>query len=290
MQAPPYNASLVIHSLPKVLHQVTFTAAVPPAVVARKFNLAQWDSRSSLGAVVQRNHFHDGFSRMGLLKAGNMTYTDNVCERAGGLHVYSEQEWLEGDLGIEDVTVRNVTVADPTSCGTLNASACFAAPGHFIEVRPACRQDATITQSHFVALQHMLKTSIAWQVMSGLSGLTCEANTFITHGVSQSATNGHPGYCHPRSDIDASLRLRLKLDDAPVEPMKITQANLGSPSRSSTCDDSVLNLTEVAWHSEPSHIYLGSPSILRLPNRTILITVRSRRRHLEQRTSAFRQH
>ena len=135
MQAPPYNASLVIHSLPKSLHQVTFKTAVPPAVVATRYNLAQWDSRSSAGAVVQRNYFHDGFSRMGLLKAGNLTYTDNVCERAGGLHVTSEQEWLEGALGIAGVTLRNVTVADPTSCGALNASACFASPSHFIQVR-----------------------------------------------------------------------------------------------------------------------------------------------------------
>jgi len=46
----------------------------------------------------------------------------------------------------------------------------------------------------------------------------------------------------------------------------------GGGGGGSTCDDSVLGLTEVAWHSEPSHIYLGSPSILRLSNRTILIT------------------
>jgi hypothetical protein len=37
-----------------------------------------------------------------------------------------------------------------------------------------------------------------------------------------------------------------------------------------TCDDSVLGLAEVVWHSEPSHIYLGSPSILRLPNGQLL--------------------
>jgi len=37
--------------------------------------------------VVRRNHFHDGFSRMGLLKAFNLTYTDNLVERAGGVHM-----------------------------------------------------------------------------------------------------------------------------------------------------------------------------------------------------------
>ena len=39
------------------------------------------------------NHFHDGFSRMGLLKAINLTYTHNLVEvlPAHGLHVYSSR-------------------------------------------------------------------------------------------------------------------------------------------------------------------------------------------------------
>jgi hypothetical protein len=88
MQAPPYNASLVVRSFGRnALHRVTFTAPLPAAVTsvtASRYNLVQVDSRSGAGAVVRRNHFHDGFSRMGLLKALNMTYTDNVVERAAG--------------------------------------------------------------------------------------------------------------------------------------------------------------------------------------------------------------
>ena len=62
---------------------------------------------------------------MGLLKALNLTYTDNIVERAGGLHIYSEQEWLEGALGIRNVLLTNNTVvdarvADPTHVDVLS--------------------------------------------------------------------------------------------------------------------------------------------------------------------------
>ena len=35
---------------------------------------------------------------------------------------------------------------------------------------------------------------------------------------------------------------------------------------------STLNLTEVLWSYEPSHVYLGSPSVLRVPDGSLLLT------------------
>ena len=35
-----------------------------------------------------------------------------MAERFGGVHVYSEQIWLEGALGIRDVHLRNNTIVD----------------------------------------------------------------------------------------------------------------------------------------------------------------------------------
>lgn len=169
MMAPPYNASLVLKSLSHIVHRVTFTAPLPAAVTATRYNLAQVESRSGAGAVVSRNHFHDGFSRMGLLKALNMTYTDNIVERAGGVHIFSEQEWLEGDLGISNVLFNNNTIIDPTPCGMqkLTAAECLQVPGHFVTV------------------------------MRGLKNISCNRNTFIAKGQSQPAGTGHPGYCQP---------------------------------------------------------------------------------------------
>lgn len=37
------------------------------------------------------------------------TLLSNVAERFGGLHVYTEQEWLEGDLGMANVQLENNT-------------------------------------------------------------------------------------------------------------------------------------------------------------------------------------
>ena len=96
MQAPPYNASLIIHGLSQVVYSVTFVQTVPNAIRHELYNLAQYMGRSGANAIVRRNHFHDGYSRMGLLKSFNLSYYDNVVERANGLYVFEEQEWLEG--------------------------------------------------------------------------------------------------------------------------------------------------------------------------------------------------
>ena len=46
------------------------------------------------------------------MKARNVSYTNNVAERFGGLHISTEQEWLEGDLGIRNVFLKNNTFVD----------------------------------------------------------------------------------------------------------------------------------------------------------------------------------
>jgi hypothetical protein len=124
MEAPPHNAHLVIKGFPATLYRVKLQlqagSAHEPEVLhprlhgqpplAYDLNLANFERRSSAGAIVRNNHFHDGFSRMGLLKAIGLTYEGNVVERAHGLHVYNEQVWLEGDLGLRDVALANNTI------------------------------------------------------------------------------------------------------------------------------------------------------------------------------------
>ena len=43
---------------------------------------------------------------------GEGALDSNIAERFGGIHVYSEQEWLEGALGIRDVRITNTAVVD----------------------------------------------------------------------------------------------------------------------------------------------------------------------------------
>lgn len=74
-------------------------------VTARRYNLANFGRRSGANSLLQRNHFHDSCGSGGrvILKALNASFIGNTVERSGGVHVYSEQEWLEGDLGIRNM-------------------------------------------------------------------------------------------------------------------------------------------------------------------------------------------
>lgn len=78
-------------------------------VTARRYNLANFDRRSGANSLLQRNHFHDSCGSGGrvILKALNASFIGNTVERSGGVHVYSEQEWLEGDLGIRNMCVHS---------------------------------------------------------------------------------------------------------------------------------------------------------------------------------------
>ena len=118
MQEPPYNANLLGITVPTdYLFVVHFDAPVSSIVsnASFVFNLVNDEQHSAVHALVANNHFHDGFSRMALLKSIACTYTGNTVERARGVHVYSEQSWLEGALGIRDTIIENNTIVDDLS-------------------------------------------------------------------------------------------------------------------------------------------------------------------------------
>lgn len=114
MQEPPYNARLVVNIASSPVFRVDFADPLPSGVTATRYNLANLESRSGANAIVRRNLFHDASGSGGriIAKAMNGTYVDNVALRFGGLHVYAEQEWLEGDLGIRNVYLANNTLID----------------------------------------------------------------------------------------------------------------------------------------------------------------------------------
>ena len=113
MAAPPHNAHFVVSVASAPIYRVRFTAALPHAVTPFS-TLANLEAHSAYGAHVARNHFHDACGTGGRVsaKAPGGTYTDNIFERFGGMHVYSEQIWLEGALNIKNVQLRNNTLVD----------------------------------------------------------------------------------------------------------------------------------------------------------------------------------
>lgn len=114
MQQPPFNATLVVSFTNSPVFVVDFRSPLDPIVAQSPYNLCNFDERSGANAVVRRNHFHDSCGSGGrvIAKALNGSYTDNIIERFGGLHVYSEQQWLEGDLGLRNVLLGNNTIVD----------------------------------------------------------------------------------------------------------------------------------------------------------------------------------
>jgi hypothetical protein len=114
MAAPPYSAHLVVSLQGSPVYRVRFAAPLPPAVAATRFNLVTLERQSGGGALIRNSSFHDSCGTGGriILKARNATYEGNVAARFGGLHIYTEQEWLEGDLGLGGVALRNNTFVD----------------------------------------------------------------------------------------------------------------------------------------------------------------------------------
>lgn len=106
MNGAPYNAK-ILRPFGNGVYNVTFLTALPAN--ATRFSLFNYDSIVGRGAVLRGNHFVSSYSRAGLLKCVGMTVENNVFERAAGLHVVTEQPWLEGAAGLRDTVVVNNT-------------------------------------------------------------------------------------------------------------------------------------------------------------------------------------
>lgn len=95
------------------LFAVQFSASLPHGVLdSGDLVVVSFGRRSSTGAVVRGNHFHDGAQRSAILGASDLVLDGNVFERAlsGGLHVESEEWALEGSIAISNVTITNNVV------------------------------------------------------------------------------------------------------------------------------------------------------------------------------------
>ena len=115
MAHPPYNVKFintVTHSIAKGnAYIVELTESIDNVQL---YDLVNHDQRSSLNYYVHNNYFHDSCGTGGRIigKGVGGVFDSNVAERFGGFHVYSEQQWLEGALGIRDVVIMNNYVED----------------------------------------------------------------------------------------------------------------------------------------------------------------------------------
>ena len=114
MGQPPYNAWLIVSTLNSPVYVVDFETPLSPSVTSTRYNLVSLDSNLCANAKVRGNYFHDSCGSGGriLLKSRNATFEKNVAERFGGIHITTEQEWLEGDLGIGNIVLDSNFIED----------------------------------------------------------------------------------------------------------------------------------------------------------------------------------
>jgi hypothetical protein len=121
MASPPYNVTFI----PSVAEQLSNVKVyiiefkrkavdVDMTILPGMYNLINFERRSGSNFIVRRNYFHDSVGTGGriIAKAIGGLFNDNLVERFGGIHVFSEQVWLEGALDIRNVELTNNTVVD----------------------------------------------------------------------------------------------------------------------------------------------------------------------------------
>jgi hypothetical protein len=113
----PLNNRVVTSGLE--LWLVTFDArasTLPTKKVANYTVVVQMDRFSGVGALVQRNYFHDTYNNVGRFAASDLVYRNNTIERAGdAVHVsydISGFNFLEGSLGVRNITLVGNTFTD----------------------------------------------------------------------------------------------------------------------------------------------------------------------------------
>ena len=114
MGQPPYNAWLIVSTLNSPVYVVDFETSLSPSVTTTRYNLVSLDSNLCANAKVRGNYFHDSCGSGGriLLKSRNATFEKNVAARFGGIHIVTEQEWLEGDLGLNNIVLDSNFIED----------------------------------------------------------------------------------------------------------------------------------------------------------------------------------
>ena len=107
MLLPPYSAKLIVSLDKATAYRIRFEQPLPPAVA--ECQLATFPKRASSGAVIKNNRFHDSCGTGGrvLIKASHTTVEGNTMNDFGIFTVTSEQEWLEGSLGLRNISIES---------------------------------------------------------------------------------------------------------------------------------------------------------------------------------------
>jgi hypothetical protein len=121
---PPYSANILPVSLKDIgVYQVSFTTPlVKPIKEIETF--IQYDSHSSMGTVIRDSYFHNSYCNTMRLQASNTIIFNNTFEHAAlGFNIVFDQPWLEGSLGIHNVSIIGNTLKSIGGC--TDEKSCF---------------------------------------------------------------------------------------------------------------------------------------------------------------------
>ena len=139
MQAPPFNAGFVQGPVLNAFTEgdpiaVTFQGGVIPAFVQKYWSIAVLFSADNSNALVRNTTLSDGYARAFMIKGRDAVFTNTTFRRAGGIWIGPEQNWLEGDPGLRNVTVEG-NVFDAIGSPPVNMGKDFNESGKGIVVK-----------------------------------------------------------------------------------------------------------------------------------------------------------
>eukprot|EP01084_Bolivina_argentea_P213249 362232_1 len=101
---PPYNAGFVTDYRKTIaVYKIEFKEKLNENII--QYSLIEYDLGN--GAMFLNNKFHNGHGHMIMLKSKNSIVKNNIFSYALGVYIKAEQNWLEGELGLSNVTVEN---------------------------------------------------------------------------------------------------------------------------------------------------------------------------------------
>ena len=118
---PPYNAPKWLTNWQNSVsvYMIGFKDKLDDNV--SKYQLIEYDLNQ--GAVIINNHFHSTFSTLMKMKSKKSIVRNNVFEYGNGMHIVPEQQWLEGELGLDNIIIEDnifVGCGNETECITIS--------------------------------------------------------------------------------------------------------------------------------------------------------------------------
>jgi hypothetical protein len=127
VNSQPYNAQL-LDFVPSFIQVFEVEFESLPAI--QPYCFVQLNTQSGIGGMIRNNYFHDSYDNTMRLQASSTVVENNVFLRASwGVSIVFDQPWLEGSLGLHNISVLNNKFEQILGCTTVNQCITLLGPG-----------------------------------------------------------------------------------------------------------------------------------------------------------------